>query len=333
MESQKEWLDHGVQHYEWGEYAEAAACFRRAIVFLSGTRDIEVAAAAASRLGLLHCEGLGMPKDLHTALQWNRLVASWRPRCEVTRDNIAYLEELAPRPQPRPETVEEPGLGRVIIKRARTRCRVGKFRENALEAYVPPDLPYDYAVVEAWDHILNRLLFCTLPEVLDEQVKRDYPLFQWRIERGAGRSYGYRKEGTRYTIITPSDVRFDESITRALILDRGLDLMQMAAEEYLPRRLGEISERTGIPYASCRIKRFEKSTLGVCYCDRKEICLACDLMKYQPLEIDALIVHELCHILHPNHSKKFYEAVRRYGGDEIAAADLDRLVKKPRNEI
>lgn len=333
MKQQEEWLNHGAQLCERGRYAEAAAYFRRAIVFMEGMRDIEVAAAAGSNLGFLHCRGLGMPRDLHTALQWNRLVASWRPRCEVTRDNIAYLEESAPRPQPWPRTFEEPGLGRVIIKRARTCCRVGEFRDNALEVYLPPDRPYDYAVVEAWNYILNRLRFCTLPEVLDEHVKRDYPLFQWRIERGAGCSYGYRREGTCYTIVTPSDVRFDELITRVRILDQGLALMQMAAEEFLPRRLREISERIGIPFASCGIKRYETTTLGVCYYDRKQIFLACDLMKYEPQEVDALMIHELCHILHHGHTKKFYEAIRHYGGDEIAEIDLNRSVKLPRNEI
>ena len=29
-------------------------------------------------------------------------------------------------------------------------------------------------------------------------------------------------------------------------------------------------------------------------------------------KIDAIIVHELCHIIHPNHSKDFYNLVRKY---------------------
>ncbi len=29
-------------------------------------------------------------------------------------------------------------------------------------------------------------------------------------------------------------------------------------------------------------------------------------------KVDAIIVHELCHILHNNHSKEFYELVKKY---------------------
>lgn len=29
-------------------------------------------------------------------------------------------------------------------------------------------------------------------------------------------------------------------------------------------------------------------------------------------KVDAIIVHELCHIIHPNHSKDFYDLVKKY---------------------
>ena len=29
-------------------------------------------------------------------------------------------------------------------------------------------------------------------------------------------------------------------------------------------------------------------------------------------KVDAIIVHELCHIIHSNHNKEFYELVKKY---------------------
>lgn len=41
--------------------------------------------------------------------------------------------------------------------------------------------------------------------------------------------------------------------------------------------------------------------------------------------IDAVIVHELCHIVHPNHSKQFYNLVKKYIPDY---EEIDKYLKK-----
>lgn len=335
MTTQRNYLESGIRCCREGRYDEAAAYFHRAVAFLGGSRDIPLAAAAASHLGYLHCQGLGLPKDPYTALQWNRQVAAWLPSdCgEVTRENIARLEELDPLPSPWPKTVEEPGLGRVIVKKTRSFCRVGRLIENALEVYVEPERPYDYAVSLAWGYVLDRLRFSALPEVLDERTRGDYPLFQWRIERGSEDRYDYRRQGSRYTIITPRDVRFDQLITRQAIIREGLELMRQAGEEYLTRRLDELSRKTGIPYTSCRIIRRRGSIVGTCYYREGRIVLSYDLMRYSPLQVDAVIVHELCHMIHHSHSKKFYEALRHYGGDDLLETNLKGITLLPPDEI
>lgn len=47
-------------------------------------------------------------------------------------------------------------------------------------------------------------------------------------------------------------------------------------------------------------------------------------------KVDAIIVHELCHIIHKNHSKEFYNLVKKYipNYDEI-----DKWLKNNSNLI
>lgn len=50
------------------------------------------------------------------------------------------------------------------------------------------------------------------------------------------------------------------------------------------------------------------------YCNKRDelITLNLELIKYDIDEIDYVIVHELCHFIHFNHSKQFWECVSKY---------------------
>ena len=50
------------------------------------------------------------------------------------------------------------------------------------------------------------------------------------------------------------------------------------------------------------------------YCNKRDelITLNLELIKYDVDEIDYVIIHELCHFIHFNHSKQFWECVSKY---------------------
>ena len=50
------------------------------------------------------------------------------------------------------------------------------------------------------------------------------------------------------------------------------------------------------------------------YCNKRDelITLNLELIKYDIDEIDYVIIHELCHFIHFNHSKQFWECVSKY---------------------
>jgi predicted metal-dependent hydrolase len=92
-----------------------------------------------------------------------------------------------------------------------------------------------------------------------------------------------------------------------------------AARERLEPRVATIAQAMGVNYSQVSIRR-QRSRWGSCSA-RGTISLNCCLL-FQRLEVvDYLIVHELVHRLHMNHSARFWQAVERHCADWRA---LDR---------
>ena len=65
-----------------------------------------------------------------------------------------------------------------------------------------------------------------------------------------------------------------------------------------------------IPYPSLTIRKM-KTRWGVCNIKTKRITLNLELIKKDKKYLDYVIVHELSHLIHPNHSKSFWNLVER----------------------
>jgi predicted metal-dependent hydrolase len=82
-----------------------------------------------------------------------------------------------------------------------------------------------------------------------------------------------------------------------------------AARERLAPRLEALSKSTGVAYERLSIRR-QRSRWGSCSV-RGTISLNACLLFQRPEVVDYLIVHELTHVKHMNHSKRFWQAVER----------------------
>ncbi|QAV33812.1 M48 family peptidase [Fervidobacterium changbaicum] len=80
--------------------------------------------------------------------------------------------------------------------------------------------------------------------------------------------------------------------------------LRKRAEEYLPKRLKEISNVMGISYKKVQI-RDVKTRWGSCS-SKGTISLNWRLIMAPAEVIDYVLIHELAHIVHPNHSKAFW---------------------------
>lgn len=86
-----------------------------------------------------------------------------------------------------------------------------------------------------------------------------------------------------------------------------------AAKAYLPQKTYAYAERmrvkpTGVKITSARMR------FGSCN-QKNGICYSWRLMRYPQEAIDYVIVHELAHILHKNHSREFYRTIEKYMPD------------------
>lgn len=82
------------------------------------------------------------------------------------------------------------------------------------------------------------------------------------------------------------------------------------AKGYLPQRVDHFSHAMNLSYKGLRFKKL-KSRWGSCT-STKEITLNTELMKIEHSLIDYVIVHELAHLVHMNHSKEFHTLVEHY---------------------
>ena len=85
--------------------------------------------------------------------------------------------------------------------------------------------------------------------------------------------------------------------------------LQRRAEAVLPPWLEQISREVGLPYRRVAI-RAQKSRWGSCS-SQKNISLNRASLFLSPLEVRYLMIHELCHTVHLNHSAKYWSLVAK----------------------
>lgn len=93
------------------------------------------------------------------------------------------------------------------------------------------------------------------------------------------------------------------------ITEEGIRLLTDRARDMIPPRVAYYASLIGVDYNRVTI-RHQKTKWGSCS-GKKNLNFNC-LLLLTPTEVmDSVIVHELCHLKHMNHSKEFYEEVLR----------------------
>lgn len=110
--------------------------------------------------------------------------------------------------------------------------------------------------------------------------------------------------------------RFEEQLLRIFTKEANPSIatvyrvLRAFAKKFLVQRTEQLACETGLFPASIRIK-VQRSKWGSCS-SKKIINLNWRLIFLETASIDYVIIHELCHLKHLNHSDKFWELVEIY---------------------
>jgi len=130
------------------------------------------------------------------------------------------------------------------------------------------------------------------------------------------------KREKKFRICVPYGMKEEEI---KIIVDKCVkNLFKNNTEALIKERLPYWNKITGIKHNSVKV-RDAKSRYGSCVTKTKDLRFSGRLIMLPLEKIDAVIVHELCHIIHSNHNENFYKKVADYISNY---RDIDKWLNK-----
>jgi hypothetical protein len=227
---------------------------------------------------------------------------SWRARVQL---QLPFLKPASPEEAPpAPPAGDAPGIGTPATSNPAAFAPAGDApgRDEPAPEWLPAESPADEPPGEAPTLLAPEAL------VLEVQVNR-------RLRR----TYRWRIVGDRLIVERPERVSDrDLAATLATIRERavaylrrqtvGTDAALLArARRLLARYFPERPTLRAVGWSARQHKRH-----GSCSGGSGVIRLAAHLQRYPPWVVDYVLVHELAHLLHHDHSPAFWAVVNRY---------------------
>ncbi len=148
------------------------------------------------------------------------------------------------------------------------------------------------------------------------------------LKRNETEKVSVRVQDGKIIINYPSQLSVESEVIQSEIR-KGIErAFKIEAKEYLPLRVKELAEKSGLTYQNVSVKNV-KSRWGSCS-RRKNINLNIHLMRLPDHLIDYVILHELAHTVELNHGKRFWNLLDSLTGN---AKQLDKELKNYRVSI
>jgi predicted metal-dependent hydrolase len=133
-----------------------------------------------------------------------------------------------------------------------------------------------------------------------------------------------KRHGQQIVVSLPSDTTLNHPATARIVRDVVIEALRLEAKSYLPKRLAFLAEKYSFTYERVRFSH-SSGRWGSCS-SNGTISLNIALMKLPFEIIDYVLVHELSHTVHMNHSDAFWQLVSK--GDSQYKAHRRELKKE-----
>ena len=103
------------------------------------------------------------------------------------------------------------------------------------------------------------------------------------------------------------------TFTEEVLDEESIRTLKREAKQYFDNKINYYADIMGLKYGRMKITSAKKR-FGSCN-SKGNICFSYRLMLYPEHFREYVVVHELCHLVYMNHSKKFYSLVEKYMPD------------------
>ena len=148
------------------------------------------------------------------------------------------------------------------------------------------------------------------------------------LRQGERKNISVRLSKGNINVIYPNELSHASAEVQSAIRTGIERALKIEAKEYLPGRVKNLAVKFEFNYNKLAIKNI-KSRWGSCS-GKNNINLSIHLMRLPEHLIDYVILHELVHTVHHNHSPRFWRVLENVTG---GAKQLDKELRKHRTVI
>jgi len=205
--------------------------------------------------------------------------------------------------------IQDEEFGKITIRRSAraTQVRLRVAPDGTLRASLPLYAP---------TFLVKRLLKSSRSE-LRELLSHSQPTTVYESGMRVGKShtiivepassFSVSRRGQQIIVRLPENVPLGHPTVVRAVRDGVIAALRVEAKSYLPKRLSYLSTKLGLTYEKVRFSH-ASGRWGSCS-SKGTISLNIALMKLPFELIDYVIIHELAHTRHMNHSSDFWELV------------------------
>lgn len=207
--------------------------------------------------------------------------------------------------------IQDDEFGRITVRRSAkaTQVRLRVAPDGTLRASLPMYAPL---------FLLKRLLKNSRP-ALRELLEQSNPKNEFKDGQQIGKShtiivrsatrFSSKVKGQHIVVEVPNGLSLDNPDVNRAVHDSVIVALRVEAKSYLPKRLAYLAAQLGFSYQKVRFSH-ASGRWGSCS-STGTISLNIALMKLPFELIDYVLVHELSHTIHMNHSQEFWSLVQQ----------------------